>query len=405
MSVCSAYRSVVKSRSRLAVAGWLVVSNVLLVGVLADSAAAAVSVSRAEVKGTELRLEGTAIASRNITVDGVVMGASSTSGTFRINRNPFTAPADCTVDVRDGSATITVARLSGCTVSTAPPPPPPPSGDTVAPTAPAGLTVTVVGTTISLSWGLSTDNIAVTGFRLTRNGTVRTTTTTAFDTTFLDTGLAAGTYTYTVAAFDAAGNTSAQSNSVSATIAGSAALSFLTPSQLPAAVIGEPYLGYIVADGGVTSYSFKLVSGEVPEEMQFTGNTLPARPEARVTGTATTVGTSTFTVEVRDGSGASARRTFTIVVTAAPPLAIPAGVNVLDAATVGVSYSGVLPVSGGGPLHSWALISGTLPPGLALGVGVVWGIPTTAGTHSFSARVTDNLGATATGQFSVTVAP
>ncbi len=405
MSVSSAYRSVAKSRSKLAVAGWLVVSNVLVVGVLADSAAAAVSVSRAEVKGTELRLEGTAIASRNITVDGVVMGATSTSGTFRITRNPFTAPADCTVDVRDGSATITVARLSGCTVSTAPPPPPPPpSGDAVAPTAPAGLTVTVVGTTISLSWGLSTDNVAVTGFRLTRNGTVRTTTT-AFDTTFLDTGLAAGTYTYTVAAFDAAGNTSAQSNSVSATVVGSAGLSFLTPSQLPAAVLGEAYLGYIVADGGVTSYSFKLVSGRVPAGMQFTGNTLPARPDARVTGTPTTVGTSTFTVEVRDGSGASARRTFTIVVTAAPPLAIPAGVNVLDAATVGVSYSAVLPVSGGGPLRSWALISGTLPPGLALGVGVVWGIPTTAGTHTFSARVTDNLGITATGQFSVTVAP
>ncbi len=408
MSISSAYRSKVPaSRSKLAVAGWLVVSNVLLVGVLAGSAAAAVSVSRAEVKGTELRLEGTAIASRNITVDGVVMGTSSTSGTFRINRNPFTAPADCTVDVRDGSATITVARLTGCTVSTTPPPPPPPPppGDTIAPTVPAGLTVTVVGTTISLSWGLSTDNVAVIGFRLTRNGSVRTTTTTAFDTTFLDTGLAAGTYTYTVAAFDAAGNTSAQSNSASATVAGSAALSFLTPSQLPGAVVGEAYLGYIVADRGVTSYSFKLVSGKVPQGMQFTGNTLPTRPEARVTGTSTTVGTSTFTVEVKDGSGATARRTFTIAVTAAPPLAIPAGVNVLDAATVGVSYSGVLPGSGGGPIHSWALISGTLPPGLALGVGVVWGIPTTAGTYTFSARVTDNLGATATGQFSVTVAP
>lgn len=388
-------------RSKLCATGWFIVSNVLMVAVFADSAAAAVTVSRAEIKGTELRLEGTAIVSRDITVDGVVMGRSDASGNFRISRVPFTAPADCTVDVRDGSATITVARVSGCTVSTAPPP----SGDTIAPTAPAGLAVSVIGTTISLAWGRSTDNTAVAGYRLTRNGTVRTTTT--IDTTFIDTGLAAGTYTYSVAAFDAAGNTSAQSNSVSAAVAGSAALAFLTPSQLPEAVVGEPYLGYIVADDppGPSSFSFKLVSGKVPAGTRFTGNTLDTRPEARVSGTPTTVGTSTFTVEVSDGTGATSRRTFTIVVTTAPALAIPGGVNVLDAATVGVSYSGVLPVSGGGPIRSWALIGGNLPPGLALGVGVVWGIPTISGTYAFSARVTDNLGATATGQFSVTVAP
>ncbi len=385
-------------RSKLPAVGYVAIANILLMGLLADPAGAAVSVSRAEMRGTQLRLEGTALASRDISVDGVVMGRSSTSGSFRISRDPYAAPADCTVDLRDGSATITLARLSGCTVSTTPPP----SGDTVAPSVPGGLALSVVGTTISLSWGLSTDNTGVAGYRLTRNGTVRTTTT--IDTTFLDTGLAAGSYTYTVAAFDAAGNTSAQSSSVSGTVGAPTGLVFLTPSELPPAVVGEPYLGYIVADGAST-YSFSLVSGRVPAGTSFSGNTLPARPEARVTGTPTTVGTSTFTVEVRSGTGAAVRRTFTIAVNATPPLAIPAGVNILDAAKVGVSYSGVLPVSGGGPLRSWTLTGGTLPPGLALGVGVVWGIPTTAGTHSFSARVTDNLGGAATGQFSVTVAP
>ena len=568
-------------------ARWSILTSVLLTAVLIEPAFAAATVSRAEVSGTRLRLEGTALASRDITVDGVIVGRSDAGGAYRIERDPFTSPADCTIDVNDGSPTAAVARLTGCTVTTTVPPPagdtiapsapgnltaslagttanlswtastdnvgvtgyrvtrngtalagtvtgttfadsalaagtyaytvravdaagnlslastsasvtvaavPPPPGDTTAPSAPVltvalvgttanlswststdnvavtgytinrngafhttalntfyngtnltpgtytytvaamdgagnisaasnsvsvtvpqppatdvtaptvptGLVTTVVGSTVGVSWNLSTDDTAVTGYRLTRNGVLRATTT---DTTYQDLGLAAGTYTYTVVAFDAAGNTSAASASVAATVLAPEALGFITPARLPDATVGQAYLGYIVSTDppGVSSFRFKLVSGRVPPGTSFSGNTLPIRPEARVTGTPTTVGTSTFTVEVSDGTGATARRTFTIVVVAAPALVIPSGVNVLDPATVGVSYSGILPVSGGGPLQTWVLTAGTLPPGLALGVGVVWGIPTTVGTSSFTARVTDNLGATATGQFSITV--
>lgn len=87
---------------------------------------AAVSVSRAELSGDRLRIEGTATPSRTITVDGVAMATSDGSGQFRVERSGFTAPADCTVDVDDGSGTPRTAQLSGCTVSSPPPPPPPP---------------------------------------------------------------------------------------------------------------------------------------------------------------------------------------------------------------------------------------------------------------------------------------
>lgn len=89
--------------------------------VAATAAGAAVSVSRAELNGDKLRLEGTAIADRTITVDGVAMGTSDGDGGFRIERSGFTAPADCTVDVDDGSGAPTTATLSGCTVSSPPP--------------------------------------------------------------------------------------------------------------------------------------------------------------------------------------------------------------------------------------------------------------------------------------------
>jgi hypothetical protein len=106
--------------ARLALVGVLV-----LLGVLAASsiAQAAVSITRAELSGTQLRIEGQASPNRTITVDGVAMGTSDGSGRFRIERSGFAAPADCTVDVNDGSATPTTARLSGCTVSSSPPPP------------------------------------------------------------------------------------------------------------------------------------------------------------------------------------------------------------------------------------------------------------------------------------------
>jgi hypothetical protein len=85
---------------------------VLSVGV-AGTAQAAVGVSRAEVSGDRLGIEGSAAASRPITIDGVQMATSSSSGTFKIDRSGYTPPADCTVDVNDGSAAQVNVRLSG----------------------------------------------------------------------------------------------------------------------------------------------------------------------------------------------------------------------------------------------------------------------------------------------------
>src|SRR5215204_1486364 len=120
--------------TRLAAVGSLVLIVAL---VMVSTAQAAVSISRAELSGTQLRIEGQAAPNRTITVDGVAMGTSDGGGRFRIERSSFTAPADCTVDVNDGSATATTARLSGCTVSSTSPPPssnPPPSTCTIVPT-------------------------------------------------------------------------------------------------------------------------------------------------------------------------------------------------------------------------------------------------------------------------------
>jgi chitodextrinase len=88
--------------------------------------------------------------------------------------------------------------------------------DTTPPSTPAGLSASAASSSqINLSWTASTDNVGVTGYKIYRNGTQVATSTT---TSFADSGLAASTaYNYTVAAYDAAGNVSAQSAAVSAT--------------------------------------------------------------------------------------------------------------------------------------------------------------------------------------------
>jgi hypothetical protein len=93
---------------------------------------------------------------------------------------------------------------------------PAPAPDTTLPTVPTGLTATPISSTqINLSWTASTDNVGVTGYKVYRGGVLVGNPAT---TTYSDIGLTASTsYSYTLAACDAANNCSAQSNPVSAT--------------------------------------------------------------------------------------------------------------------------------------------------------------------------------------------
>ena len=88
--------------------------------------------------------------------------------------------------------------------------------DTQAPTIPTNLVGTATSSSqINLSWTASTDNVGVTGYKIFRNGTQVGT---ATSNSYSDTNLSAKTpYVYTVAAYDAAGNTSVPSIPVSVT--------------------------------------------------------------------------------------------------------------------------------------------------------------------------------------------
>ena len=88
-----------------------------------------------------------------------------------------------------------------------------PAGDTTEPSVPQSIVVTPTSTSsMNVSWAASTDDTAVAGYRVYRNGFVAGTSST---TNYSDSGLTANTqYSYTVSAYDAVPNESTQSAAV-----------------------------------------------------------------------------------------------------------------------------------------------------------------------------------------------
>jgi len=113
--------------------------------------------------------------------------------------------------------------------------------DTASPTTPTSLRSTSVATnTITLAWNAATDNVAVTAYRLYKNGSL-TPFASPTSLSFTDTGLLADhAYTYRVSAVDAAGNESAKSAILSvSTQAAADTAAPSTPTSLRSTSVGS----------------------------------------------------------------------------------------------------------------------------------------------------------------------
>lgn len=128
------------------------------------------------------------------------------------------------------------------------------SGDTQAPTAPAGLALTEPATgQIKLTWQASSDNKAVTGYDVYANNVLRKSV--AGDvTTYTDAQSAATTVSYFVRAKDAAGNISGDSNTVIRNGSTSGASNLAVSKPITASSVVHTFVAANANDNSVTTY-------------------------------------------------------------------------------------------------------------------------------------------------------
>ncbi len=205
-----------------------------------------------------------------------------------------------------------------------------PPADTAAPSVPSGLSATATSQTqINLAWSASTDNVGVVGYRVYRGGSqVATTTTPAYS----NTGLTAGTsYSFTVAAYDAAGNVSSQSGAASATTqAAPDTAAPSVPGGVSATVVSQTQvnLAWTAATDNVSVSGYRVYQS---------GTQIGTSPTPSYSVTGLTAGTSySFTVAAYDAAGnvSSQSGAASATTQAAPDTAAPTVPGSLSATAV-----------------------------------------------------------------------
>ncbi len=181
----------------------------------------------------------------------------------------------------------------------------------------------------------------------------------------------------------------------------------ITTTALKSAAVGTPYAGTLSVTGnGSLGMGWTVSSGSLPAGLTLAPDGSPG--DSTILGTPTAVGTSTFTVKVGDTDGFLPNRAttkqFTLAVVA--PLALQASAAPLPTGIVGKQYK-VIPVTatGGATPYTWTIAGGSAPPGLTVdpATGALAGVPTAAGTFSFTMGVADAGGRTATSPATLTV--
>lgn len=134
----------------------------------------------------------------------VTSASSTTAGSYSLQLEAVDAQES--LHAKSATATFVVNVITPIETPTTPTVP---SGDTEAPTAPTNLTASANFKQVDLSWNSSSDNVAVAGYRVTRDGVLLADT---VNTLYTDKSGADGVvYDYTVTAYDAAGNASSGS--------------------------------------------------------------------------------------------------------------------------------------------------------------------------------------------------
>ena len=210
---------------------------------------------------------------------------------------------------------------------------------------------------------------------------------------------ATGSFTFTVRAIDDEGCVGSRVYTIVINAAGCPDIT-LFPTTILAATAGTAYdSGTISATGGVEPYTFDW-SGATPPGLSLT-QTDPN--EVEITGTPTQSGSFTFAIIATDADDCLGSQTYTLLV-GCPVITVSP--STLRNGTLGAGYyAETIEASGGTAPYTFAVLPGTLPPGLTLSVGgVLSGTPTEEGTYTFTITATDDNGCEGGETYTITIA-
>lgn len=157
---------------------------------------------------------------------------------------------------------------------------------------------------------------------------------------------------------------------------------------------GQAYVSVITASGAFagTGGAWVLVSGTLPPGLTFAGGTAPTTV---ISGTPTVAGVYSFTIRYTLTNGDFIQKS--------------TGIRVMQITTTSLPDADSSPYSAtltetGGEITTWAVVAGSLPPGLTLTGDTISGTATSTGVFPFTIGLYEGGGLVCTKNLSITVA-
>jgi large repetitive protein len=178
--------------------------------------------------------------------------------------------------------------------------------------------------------------------------------------------------------------------------------------SLKGATIGQAYSDTLIAKQVVTlnpptgneiQATWSVESGALPPGLALS-------PQGLLTGTPTAEGSWGSVIRAQSGSTIDSK-TYALAVRQPLSVKSPFGPARPPTSEVGIRVGKTFTATGGSGPYTWAVASGTLPPGVVLDAtkGTVAGTPQKAGAFAFSVTATDSEGRVTTSAAALTVAP
>ncbi len=308
---------------------------------------------------------GTLPTGLSLSATGLISGTATAAGTFSFTVTATDGDHDTATQpysiVVSPAITFTTTSLPATTLGTA-----------------YNQQVAATGGTGTLTYSVSSGTLP-TGLNLSATGALT------------GTPSVAGTVTFNITATDSVGATITETIHFST----NPRIAFTT-TTLPAATLNSAYSQQLVTTGGTGAITYTVSSGNLPAGLSLSSS-------GAITGTPTSATSSTFTVSATDSVGSTITQTYTLGVDAT---SFRITQTSLPSATDTRSYSQQLTSTGGTGTVTFAITTGSSPPGLSFSTtGILSGTPTSAGTFNFTVTATDANQVTATQAYSIVLNP